>query len=200
VNVAALKNQFIGELRANKRKAGVLAVLTVVAVLLGVRLLMSGSGESPQAATAQSNTTMSDVAKALQRSHGAHRVRREREDQRQRYIENFDASITRDLFEPDTAFFPVPKDPGEAEPEPATAPEPVTPTPNPEQIRRQQIRQEARRLELQSTFVSASPTAMIDGKVLGLGDQINGFEVVKITSQSCVVKREDIEAELRLRP
>ncbi|MFW6133274.1 MAG: hypothetical protein ACOC8F_05200 [Planctomycetota bacterium] len=199
MNAVAMKNQFVGELRANKRKAVVLVVLAAVALVLVVRLMV-GDGRTPQRAGADVPTVANTSGGLLSAPGGAQRVRQARQDRRDRYLERFDAAIRRDLFTPNADYFPQPEPPPEPE---TTKPEQQTEpaaSPTAEEIRRAQIRRAAQRLELQTTFVSSSPTAMIDGKVLGPGDRIKGFEVVRITSQACVVRKDDVETELKLRP
>ena len=53
------------------------------------------------------------------------------------------------------------------------------------------VEQQARTsLALQSTFISADPTAVINGTVLRVGDWIDGFRIAEITSKTCVVEKE----------
>ncbi len=200
MDFARIKNQFIGELKANRKKAALLALLAVVALFLVVRLAVK-SGGSPARAKAEP-AAVASAPQAPAPSAPDTRSRRDRRDAREQYLEQFDATIERDLFEPNERFFPRPKvvqEPSEPKPElpPAVPEQPSGPTEA--EIRRAAIGREAQGLELQMTVVSSPPVAMINGRSLGLGDRINGFEVVRITSDSCDVRKEDVELTLVLR-
>jgi hypothetical protein len=59
------------------------------------------------------------------------------------------------------------------------------------------IRERASRLELQSIVTSNGATmAMVNGKLLGEGDEVEGFRVVRIEGTRVVVEREGVRVEL----
>jgi hypothetical protein len=63
---------------------------------------------------------------------------------------------------------------------------------------RENIRQLAEKLNLQSTMMSASPKALINGELVGEGDVVASFRVLRIEAQKIVIEREGIMLEKRL--
>ncbi len=58
---------------------------------------------------------------------------------------------------------------------------------------------QAQALTLQSTIVTANPTAMINDSVLRKGDWINGFQVVEITPRTCSLVKDEITVILGMK-
>jgi hypothetical protein len=59
------------------------------------------------------------------------------------------------------------------------------------------VRLHASRLELQSTVMnSGSPKALVNGTLVGEGDAIAGFKIVKIEARRIVVEREGVRVEV----
>ena len=52
---------------------------------------------------------------------------------------------------------------------------------------------------LQSTMVGASSIANINGKILRVGESFSGFEIVDITSHSCLVRKRNVTAVLEIK-
>jgi hypothetical protein len=59
------------------------------------------------------------------------------------------------------------------------------------------LRAEAARLKVQSTLMGPSPRAMVDGRLVGLGDVVASFRVTRIEARRIVVEREGIKFGLR---
>ena len=53
-------------------------------------------------------------------------------------------------------------------------------------------------LRLETTVMGTNPTAMINGRVLRVGDSINGFTVTAIAPQACKVCRDGAEFVLAM--
>jgi hypothetical protein len=124
-------------------------------------------------------------------------ARQTQAEKRDAYIRNLDRTIKRDLFEPNVVYFPIVQT---AAVDPAAKQGPTTTQPaEAARVAHEKfIRDQAKDLKLQTTILSASPTAIIDGRVLRVEDWIRGFQVVEITSQHCVVMKEDVKVTLRL--
>ncbi len=56
-------------------------------------------------------------------------------------------------------------------------------------IQKRLLRAQAKSLDLQSTMVSANPVAIINGRMLRIGEWINGFELTEITPRGCSVRK-----------
>ena len=61
------------------------------------------------------------------------------------------------------------------------------------------VRAQADGLSLQSTMIGSSPSAVINGHVLRVGDYIEGFRVIGIHPRSCDVKKKGIEVSLGMK-
>jgi hypothetical protein len=60
------------------------------------------------------------------------------------------------------------------------------------------LRVQAARLDLQSTVMSqGSPKALINGVLVGEGDVVSGFRVVRIEAKGVIVEREGVKLEVR---
>jgi hypothetical protein len=60
------------------------------------------------------------------------------------------------------------------------------------------LRLQAAQLKVQSTVMGASPRALINGELVGVGGVVASFRVAKIEARKIVVEREGIKLELRL--
>jgi len=197
-----MKNQFVAELKADKKKAVILSLLLVVALVLAVRMVVLSGGKPARATGATAKVApasqaprpsagdLAALAPGMPRP-GSHHAKREE------YLRTLDRTIERDLFEPSSMFFPPPRIQPEAPRKMAPAPT-TRPAVTEEQIHRKFIEEQARMLQLHTTVLSDSPTAIINGRVLRIGDWISGFEVTAITATSCEVRKEDVTVELRM--
>lgn len=59
-----------------------------------------------------------------------------------------------------------------------------------EVVRRRELEEMAKELSLQSVIQGARPIGVINGKVLRVGDSIDGFEIVTLGTRSATVTRE----------
>jgi hypothetical protein len=59
------------------------------------------------------------------------------------------------------------------------------------------LRAEAARLKVQSTLMGASPKALVNGRLVGVGDVVASFRVTRIEARRIVVEREGIKFGLR---
>jgi hypothetical protein len=59
------------------------------------------------------------------------------------------------------------------------------------------LRLQAAQLKVQSTVMSASPQALVNGELVGVGDVVASFRVSKIEARRIVVEREGIKLEIR---
>jgi hypothetical protein len=61
------------------------------------------------------------------------------------------------------------------------------------------LQQRASQLRLQSTLMGASPKAVIDGDLVGEGDVVASFRVLKIEPRRIIVEREGIKLEILMK-
>ena len=194
MNFASLKNQIVGELKASRKKAGLMAVLLIVAAIMGLRLMASGSGEPRRARASGASRKTPSVEPPEDFSMMTDR--RERSERASEYLKNLDRTIRRDVFEPSDVYFPVsvePSRPVDPRPKPATAP-----AVDQQALLARLIAEQARSLKVETVILSESPTAIINGRVVRAGDYISGFKIVEIGAKGCVVKKDEVRVNLTL--
>jgi hypothetical protein len=190
---------------ADKRKAGVLGLLLVTALVLWARAaILGGEPASASAATSKAGNGSSDQGK----SSGASPTGEF--ELAPMVLLPRSRALTRDLFTPGPEFGPQPLQPDQTD---ATGPKsapgkddnlPVSP-----ELRRQEleraVRDEASRLHLSSTMVGSNPVAVIqsEGKngsrsVLRIGESLDGFELVEVTAREVVLIKNGIRVELSI--
>lgn len=195
--------RLLDELKRDKKKSAVLAVLTVVALVMGIRALGSGTPAPAKAmiaapplssagsiAAAQSvstpagNADLSSSGEVLS------------EQRREQYIFSIDRRINRDIFAVKLDQFPLQ---AAVVIQPAASEPASQPAVDPAVAQRQEILAQAELLALQSTICGKAPTAIINDRVLTTGDSIQGFTVVDIQDQACVVRKNDVTLTLNLK-
>ena len=103
-----------------------------------------------------------------------------------RYVQRKRTEITRDLFAADMdAFEPLSAGWKSNSLAPATA----NTAKGGSDIQKRLLRAQAQSLDLQSTMVSENPVAIINGRMLRIGEWINGFELIVITPRGCSVRK-----------
>lgn len=182
----------VAELKGDKKKSAILAVLVVVAAVVLLRVAIT-SGKGPSTASAahmsspqkavktQQSFGLSDMSDSEQAAGQARRLE---------YLKSLNGTIRRDLFRPDLSMFPLVK-PAEDH---VKVPVPVSvsaPLADEEELRRR-VLASAGPLVLESTMVGATSIASINGVILRVGETISGFKVIQITSHNCTLKKDEI--------
>jgi hypothetical protein len=67
------------------------------------------------------------------------------------------------------------------------------------EMERQAVLKQAKEMVLQSTMTSANPSAVINGRVLRLGEWLNGFQVVEISPRACKVEKRGVRVTLEMK-
>jgi hypothetical protein len=188
-DLPAWQRKILREIKRDKKKTAFLAVLLVVALVVVIRATLSSSMPEPAAAATailhssdapQAAVTVQPVGQAVDPN---------RQARRDAYLKQLDKTPKRDLFEPQDSVFPKKNSNALS----TTYTGPITPN------HAQTIETEARQLILQSTMLSAKPIAIINGKVLGIGDQYHDFSIVQINSRACLVEKEGVRITLEMK-
>ena len=182
------KKRLIAEISRDKKKAVILVVLLLVAVFFVGKMLLKSS---PEAATAAANPTALATAGTPMSSGPVNPKSPKVEAPK-----DAAKAITRDIFMPDLSIFPHVKK--------ATGTNGSVNVVEDEQSKRdaefrrkkELIREQGAELHLESTITGRVPIAIINGTVLGPDGVINGFRIVKIDSQACVLEKEGITLKL----
>lgn len=174
------------ELR-NPRKGGVVAVLLVVALVMWGRLLWQ---QTPSSASAEVTAPAASVDGVEAMLDGPVLPG---EPARRRVELTLRDKLGRDLFAlPRGAYAPVQvEDESSGQTEEKSSPEPAD-----ENGQLASVRRAASELSLQSVATGEHPYAVINGRVLGPGQRINGLTVVRIGKRHVVLGWQDVTVRL----
>lgn len=203
VNSSSWQRRLGKNLNHQKKNTVILAVLAVVAVIVGARLLIqpaepagADDATTPVLQQGEADKTFDLPAAAAKTGQAA----------RDEYIRQMERRVTKDIFAVDLARY-VPID--LPDPNKPTKPTATTGPIRPARSRHEIVLAQAKLLCLQMTIVSDTPTAIINGQVLCVGDIViveveDGknrlrFRVIKITSHACVVAKDGVTVELRMK-
>jgi hypothetical protein len=67
------------------------------------------------------------------------------------------------------------------------------------QILAANLQSQAAQLRLQTTVMGAEPKALVNGNLVGEGDMVASFRVMKITARGMVIEREGIRLEIQMK-
>jgi hypothetical protein len=193
-----LKNKLLAEMGRDKKKTAVLSLLLLVGVVVVVRLVMSGP--APAKAQAAGKALAKQAPAAKQAADAAEAPAPDllsgesgTNTQRDRYLQQLDTRITRDLFSAsDQIFGPAPAGDIRARREASGGNTDLA-------SRRAEVEQQSSVLKLQSTVVSETPTAIINDQVVKVGEVIEGFKIVAISPRGCIVEKNSIQLTLEMR-
>lgn len=189
-------NRLVVELKRDKKRTGLLCLLLAVGLFVGGKAIFKSSGSpgSASAAVCAARTTSDEIARS-ERSAGERTAADE--SARDKYIEQINRRISRDLFRVNLDIFPLLEAPV-IKPAPGTDTTTAPAQPNPEEVKRQTILAQAKALSLMMTVSGKTPTAVINDRVLRKGEWINDFEVADITDHSCTVQKEGVQVVLQM--
>jgi len=191
----ALRDRLIDEVKRNPMKAGILGVLMLVLLIVVGRQVLQYVAPARAGAAISGGGGSQGQATADQPGPTARKAAAGPDGAKLPSTRKPLAKIQRNLFLPNSAFFP-PKEEDKAKPKPTVTP--VDAAAARREAQRRAVQTEAQALTLQTTIVGASPTAIINGQVLGVGGWLNGFQVVSINSGSCVVEKKGMRVTLEM--
>ncbi len=188
-DLALFKRRVVAELKRDKKKTIVLTLLFVVAAGLGVQFLAKPS-HPRRAVAAPAAGQPADVQTDTMNAQAAENAAVQA--QRDRYIRQLDTTITRDILTPSEKFFPVGDLSGDGSRVLSLG------SSQNQDNRRLVVEQEAGRLVLRSTVVSDDSTAIINGQAVHVGEEIHGFQVIKIAPRQCLLQRSGVTVVLKM--
>ncbi|MHC4717051.1 MAG: hypothetical protein ACYS5V_08790 [Planctomycetota bacterium] len=206
-------HRLIRDLQRDRKKAVILGALSLVAVVLIARALLKAPPKPARAAVPAPAEPAANHGAAETISPLAGWLRTEPQDgraRREEYLARMDRRIARDLFKPNLTYFPTASGgDGVAVIRASTGPgwfgrirELVAQrnrTLNAQRTRESNIRAEARSLSLTSTVMGMSPMAVINGRVLRVGQTIIGFRLVSVSSRKCALMKDGVTVELYMK-
>jgi len=196
-SLAKFKQRLIADLKRDKKRTYLLAALAVVALIMAVRLVLAPSGPSKASAGSAAGPALVQAAPVQQPAPSPSQEAAPKTDR----LRRADLGVSRDIFRPNVEFFPLARAihiSGKNDPNSSPLSEDDMAM-NALEAHRQAVKSQAMSLSLEGTIVSDRPTAMINGRVLSVGDRVNDFEIVEITSDGCVVAKEGERIKLEKR-
>lgn len=177
-------DQLLVELKRDKKRAIVLAVVAGVGLILVTRLVLTRSSPAP--------ATAAPVEGAEDAPGGAAREETWQLDadiSKDDYFAQIDTTITRDIFAPPERFFPSS----------GTGKKSFEAADGTRSVEKENAWRDAGTMTLASTILSATPKAIIDGQVVQVGDMIRGFRVEEIGSRSVTLERDGVRVSLEMK-
>ena len=196
--------------KADPKKAGVLAVLLTVLGTMWVRMAAQGGGAGPQSAGAATAAVASSDNEIAARAHAAGRgamstaataaLQEWRQAPVSPIVRNLFA-VQLDQYRPENAAPVVPVTRGDDGfwDELAKSLSSRADQDKQRQIRAENAIRDAGRLNLQTIVMSAAPTAVVDGEMVGEGSVVAGFRVSKIEARRIIIEREGIKLEIPMK-
>jgi hypothetical protein len=196
-------NKIVRQAKADPKKAAVLAVLVTVMVFMWAKMV-GGSTTGPARASANeaSSRSLSGVADNARNAARGNPALSSLQEWARRPV----SPLSRNLFVVNYDFFPQ----DGKQPAPLRAPQgdgfwdqlAKSMTSKADQKKEHEVlvenlRLQAAQLKVQSTVMGASPKALVNGELVGVGDVVASFRVSKIEARRIVVEREGIKLEVR---
>ncbi|MCJ7543833.1 MAG: hypothetical protein MUP47_04585 [Phycisphaerae bacterium] len=176
-------NQVLAELKRDKKRSVIMIVLAVVAAVLLARLLLKKSSPSTAAAAPGTEATAKAPGDEALWQAGVETAKRDD------YFRKIDTTITRDIFVPPERYYPLP----------VTAKKPQPTTADSRSTEKENARKDATAMTLESTILSSTPKAIVDGQLVQVGDVIRGFRVERIGSRSVTLERGGVRVVLEMK-
>jgi hypothetical protein len=197
-------DKIVKQAKADPKKAAILAVLGIVMIFLWVRLVGSGG---PARASANVTGFRGDGSLAVPDNLRGSGKTNATYASLLEWTRKPIAPLSRNLFVVNYDFFPQ----DGSKPAPLRVPQgdsfwdqvAKSMTARADQKKEHEVlvenlRLQAAQLKIQSTVMGASPKALINGQLVGVGGVVASFRVAKIEARKIVVEREGIKLELRL--
>ena len=189
---SSLVDRLKAEFKYHPKKAVILGVLVLILTGLSVRVLVQPRGPARANAAIGPSARVPapaapEAAPTASKKRGAATSQPEIASKRVKPV------LVRDLFTADGAYFPAHR-----RTKPVKVVQRVDDGLARQKAQERAIRAQAQALTLQSTMVGREPTAIVNGEVLGVGDVIDGFRVVQITTRSCTLEKMNLRILLEM--
>ena len=197
-SIEMLKKRLMAEFARDKKKAVILIALTLLAVFYVGKLVLKSA---PSDAAAAVNPVAGNTPLGMPSPLGLGGVTAQTPASHGVKIDKSKGGgwdITRDIFMPDPAIFPFAEKIASAQGKVRLVEDAQGKRDAKLRLKRELIQAQGAELHLESTIAGRTPIAIINGAVVGLGGEINGFRVVKIDSQTCEVRKDGITLSLTM--
>ena len=196
-SIMMFKKRLLAEVARDKKKACILGLLLVAAIFFVGKVLFKSSPETAvamqatPAATDQSPAGSSGAGNPtlIKLNNRTPAVKISRKPVK---------AVTRDIFQPNPTIFPI-VEAVELDNQPSVVKGSQDDRTKVIKAKNDKIRQQGALLKLEGVTIRPDPIAIINGAVLGRGGVINGFRVVRIEFQRCVVEKDGVELNLTMK-
>jgi len=199
-------NDMKQSLMADPKKTGFLSVLVVVLLVMVGRMVLSNSGKSlPSSAAAASTSNANSTFAPTITAPAA--PNRSAVAAMQKWADAPVPPVSRNLFAVKIEYFPV--DGSRTSPLPQSDDgfwqrlEKSMALQADQRDKRENLianfKDEAAKLRLESTMIGPQPKAMVNGELVGEGNVVASFRIVKIETRRIIVEREGIRLEIQMK-
>ena len=199
-------NKLMALLQKDPKKAGVLGVLGLVLCGMWIRMAMNGQTQPQKAAASIANPAASAKKKSVPSFGKA--TSANTADALQDWLTKPIAPVSRNLFAIRMDHFPLAA--GTSGTQSATTQQTfwealaksVNTRADAMEKRQnliQNLKDQASQMELQSIVMGPKPKALVDGELVGEGDVVASFRVLKIESRRIIVEQEGIRLEIQMK-
>ncbi len=189
--------RLIAELKHDKKKTAVLTILLVVGLIVVGKLLLKPSSPSKAQASADIASRTAGTVSEVGEDDFPIGASMSGRIEKPRYVPEASVTISRDLFVPNEEYFPMAR-PSKSQVQ-MVANTSTQPAKDSEEVIRMAVQAQAQALSLQCTIDGARPAAIINKSMVRQGEWINGFEVVKITTRECTLRKNGVTVILTMR-
>lgn len=186
--------RFKAEMKADPKRTGVMIVLLTVAAVMGTKMFLARPGpQSAQAAPDVLPAAVADPREATPTMDSSQAQRAALDA----YLAQVESTVSRDLFDLQLESYELTELAlSEQSQEKSVRKQADDAAVLARKQAEQQIRRLAENLKLQSTMPGPSPSAIINGQVVGQGDSLEGFTITQIGRGSCLVRQSDVDVML----
>lgn len=167
------------QLLADKKKSGAMLALLAIGLLLWGRLLLQDVPKTATAEPKQEASTSAEDAIEIVR------------DPAPRVVVDWPEKLPRDLFALDASRYrrTVTQDTDDVE---EKSPRSLTD----KDVKIEALRRRGQGLTLQSVITGSEPRAMINGRLMKIGQRVDGFELLEIHERSVILRMQDVKLRL----
>lgn len=197
-SIAQLKNRALQACRVDPKKTTLMSVLAVVLVVMIARMTLSGAHPAAALASLVQPNRVALTPKAVTTNRNAAALAR--------WLNQPAQPISRNLFATRLDFFPTDNTSvaqnsasGDFWSQLGKSIAQATDEENKRENLKESFRQQAGKLRLQSTMAGAQPRAMLNGKLVSEGNEVEGFRVIRIDTRRVVLERQGFRFELTMK-
>ena len=194
--------KLLAAIKSDPKRTGVLGVLLVVLAIFGGRALLTGSNQP------LSSFAANVIGNAADKPAVSAKAANARADVLAAWMAQPIPVPQQDLFAVNLTYFPndvsaASNDATKADSEEIVDPQTKLERAEADQKRHravviENVRQQAEKLDLQSIVRGANPQAMINGRMVGEGDVVAEFRVLKIEPRKVIVEREGVKLSIAM--